>query len=378
MNKYNLIRDIKNFTKPIRTTEHFNCKLLNVDQIEYLSNCNLLITVNGTFYDKKTQALRRSYGIEMTRDDRAFNRLINSINIALMCESVYIVIGFNNLKNTLLPFTFENLQVKFNLPDKYVDKIFANISNNNSNNNNINNTINNNSNTNSNTTLPETHTSSDEFTSITNKPDNKPTNETINNKHTTDLDIETFENNLQTILDQLLIPNGGVKFFIELLLYENFHMSDFIKGDIDHNTYKINKLNGLLNSYILTREELDILFINMDVVYQSLQVLDLFDYHISETIYSYPHHENPEFNEALEYIFDEFNNKLSKIDRELVALSRVMSLFDVFIVFLSIYSLIKLYMFSKHNQINFYHNPFINILLGLFFYVLTRVYCHFI
>ena len=376
MPKNTLITKINSIIKPINNIKCFNFNLLQEEDLKYLSKCNISLStnyvVNGT---------NKEHVIDIQNNQHSLNYLFNVFNIIFMCEGFYNLMGFDKFKNIHLPLELKQIKFIYELNErKYHTQEYSNI-NKEDNIDDVDKVID----------KERTYLETD----LLLDPDNFENSNTFSNNssyYSKFLDKEDiyyssinksekdiyFDNKLTNVFNQLNKLNDGTIFFISIFLYDLFDLSYDINNIVEHNTFKINKFKNLMMNHIFTREELDIIIINFDVIQQQLQVFNILNININENIYSYPYHDDNQVNEAIEYIFDKFNSKLNALDRELVLLNKFMNIFDAIIFCVSVFSIFKLYTYYKHDEIDLFNNPIVNILVGLFFYIITRIYCHFI
>ena len=375
MPKNTLITKINSIIKPINNIKCFNFNLLQEEDLKYLSKCNISLStnyvVNGT---------NKEHVIDIQNNQHSLNYLFNVFNIIFMCEGFYNLMGFDKFKNIHLPLELKQIKFIYELNERKYTQEYSNI-NKEDNIDDVDKVID----------KERTYLETD----LLLDPDNFENSNTFSNNssyYSKFLDKEDiyyssinksekdiyFDNKLTNVFNQLNKLNDGTIFFISIFLYDLFDLSYDINNIVEHNTFKINKFKNLMMNHIFTREELDIIIINFDVIQQQLQVFNILDININENIYSYPYHDNDQVNEAIEYIFDRFNSKLNALDRELVLLNKFMNIFDAIIFCVSVFSIFKLYTYYKHDEIDLFNNPIVNILVGLFFYIITRIYCHFI
>jgi len=376
MPKNTLITKINSIIKPINNIKCFNFNLLQEEDLKYLSKCNISLStnyvVNGT---------NKEHVIDIQNNQHSLNYLFNVFNIIFMCEGFYNLMGFDKFKNIHLPLELKQIKFIYELNErKYHTQEYSNI-NKEDNIDDVDKVID----------KERTYLETD----LLLDPDNFENSNTFSNNssyYSKFLDKEDiyyssinksekdiyFDNKLTNVFNQLNKLNDGTIFFISIFLYDLFDLSYDINNIVEHNTFKINKFKNLMMNHIFTREELDIIIINFDVIQQQLQVFNILNININENIYSYPYHDDNQVNEAIEYIFDKFNSKLNALDRELVLLNKFMNIFDVIVFCVSVFSIFKLYIYYKHDEVDLFNNPIVNILVGLFFYIITRIYCHFI
>jgi len=387
MPKNTLIPKINSIIKPINNTKCFNFNLLQEEDIEYLSKCNISLLTNYVVNETN-----KEHVINIQNDKLSLNYLFNVFNIIFMCEGFYNLIGFDKFKNIHLPLELKQIKFIYELNErKYHTQEYSNINKED----NIDNV-----NKEDNIDNVDKEDNIDNIEKIIDKeriysetdplldPDNFENSNTFSNNSSnyskyysvinkSEKDIY-FDDKLTNVFNQLNNLNDGTIFFINIFLYDLFNLSYDINNIVEHNTFKINKFKNLMMNHIFTREELDIIIINFDVIQQQLQVFNILNININENIYSYPYHDDDQVNEAIEYIFDRFNSKLNALDRELVLLNKFMNIFYVIVFCVSVFSIFKLYIYYKHDEVDLFNNPIVNILVGLFFYIITRIYCHFI
>jgi hypothetical protein len=378
MPKNTLIPKINSIIKPINNTKCFNFNLLQEEDIEYLSKCNISLLTNYVVNETN-----KEHVINIQNDQLSLNYLFNVFNIIFMCEGFYNLIGFDKFKNIHLPLELKQIKFIYELNErKYHTQEYSNINKED----NINNVDKEDNIDNVEKVIEKERTYSETDPLL--DPDNFENSNTFSNNSSnyskyysvinkSEKDIY-FDDKLSNVFNQLNNLNDGTIFFINIFLYDLFNLSYDINNIVEHNTFKINKFKNLMMNHIFTREELDIIIINFDVIQQQLQVFNILNININENIYSYPYHDDDQVNEAIEYIFDKFNSKLNALDRELVLLNKFMNIFDVIVFCVSVFSIFKLYIYYKHDEVDLFNNPIVNILVGLFFYIITRIYCHFI
>lgn len=369
MPKNTLIPKINSIIKPINNTKCFNFNLLQEEDIEYLSKCNISLLTNYVVNETN-----KEHVINIQNDKLSLNYLFNVFNIIFMCEGFYNLIGFDKFKNIHLPLELKQIKFIYEPNErKYHTQEYSNI-NKEDNIDNIEKIIDKKRIYSETDPLldPDNFENSDKFS---NNSSNYSKYYSVINKSEKDI---YFDDKLSNVFSQLNNLNDGTIFFINIFLYDLFNLSYDINNIVEHNTFKINKFKNLMMNHIFTREELDIIIINFDVIQQQLQVFNILNININENIYSYPYHDDDQVNEAIEYIFDRFNSKLNALDRELVLLNKFMNIFDVIVFCVSVFSIFKLYIYYKHDEVDLFNNPIVNILVGLFFYIITRIYCHFI
>lgn len=205
------------------------------------------------------------------------------------------------------------------------------------------------------------------------------------------LELECSPNHLDKLINGMLLSsinerftnlNEGSKYFMNLLFYYMFDDFD-INIIIDHNTHKLTKLNKILDDHILNQYELEKLFILLDVLQQRMRCLNCLRISLSADLFSYPYHENSDVNATLEFIFNDFNNQLNIIDRDLIFINKITNIFDLIVLITTLYTSFNYYYETKSidfivdNKFNYnilQNNRNMNILLYLFLYIILRIY----
>lgn len=331
MNKNRLLKEVKLFSKPLSTINSFNCKFLNENEIDLLKSFDIRIRV---FY--KFNNTNKEYNKLLT--NKSFNKMINLINIIVICEDIYSILGFNNENSSYNLYDFNHIELICDIKDI-----------------------------------------------------NKLVNKMI---------LDDYNNKLNILCE-------GSRYFMNLLFYNIFDDEE-INLLLDHNTYKISKINNLLSDHLYDKKELEKLFILLDDLQQKMHVFNILNIKLDENIFSYPYNQDDNINDVLDYIFNDFNSKISFLNRELVIINKLMKIFDIFALLFVLYFSLCFYLnniliindndyhitpiinnnrytirYTSSNtysetDYDIFNNRYVNILACLFFYFIVRIYSYFI